>query len=84
MVEKQLLRLDSIEEREKIRRVLSDFSKRTGSCATSWREISAPLFAAGLRIDASGEPLDPTNVPYHLIKNGCDVDLDEHSALPRQ
>ncbi len=84
MVKIQLMRLDSLEERDKIRHVLSDFKIRSGHCATSWKEISGPLPAAGLRIDTYGAPLDPTNVPYRLIKNGCDVDLDERSELPRQ
>ncbi len=84
MVKTQLMRLDSLEERDKIRRVLSDYTNRSGHCATSWKEIRAALPAAGLRIDASGAPLDPTNVPYRLIKNGCDVDLGERSELPRR
>ncbi len=84
MVKTQLMRLDSLEERDKIRRVLSDYTNRSGHCPTSWKEISAALPAAGLRIDASGAPLDPTNVPYRLIKDGCDVDLDEQSELPRR
>jgi tetratricopeptide (TPR) repeat protein len=84
MVEKQLMRLDSVEERERIRRVLSEYSARAGRCAASWREISLALHAAGLRVNAAGAPLDPKNVPYRLIKNGCDVDLDEHSEVPHQ
>jgi hypothetical protein len=84
MVKTQLMRLDSLDEREKIRRVLSDYTNRSDHCAASWKEISAPLFAAGLRLDVSGTPLDPTNVPYRLIKSGCDVDLDEGSKLPRR
>ena len=40
MVEKQLMRLDSVEERDKIRRVLADYKVRTGRCVTSWKEIS--------------------------------------------
>ena len=84
MVQAQLMRLDSLEERDKIRRVLSDYATRSGHCATSWKEISAALPATGLRIDAAGSPLDPTNVPYRLIKSGCDVDLDERSELPRR
>jgi tetratricopeptide (TPR) repeat protein len=84
MVKMQLMRLDSLEERDRIRRVLSDYTNRSGHCAMSWKEITAALPAAGLRIDASGAPLDPTNVPYRLIKNGCDVDLDEQSELPRR
>jgi tetratricopeptide (TPR) repeat protein len=82
MVNAQLMRLDSLEERDKIRRVLSDYTARTGRCAMSWKEVSAVLPAAGLRVDAAGSPLDPTNVPYRLIKSGCDVDLDERSELP--
>ena len=84
MVEKQLMRLDSVEERDKIRRVLADHAARSGRCAMSWKEISAGLQAAGLRVDTSGAPLDPKNVPYRLIKNGCDVDLDEHSEVPHR
>jgi len=84
MVAKQLMRLDSVEERDKIRGVLSDYKIRTGRCVTFWREISSSLHGAGLRIDASGAPLDPKNVPYRLIKDGCDVDLDEHSEVPHR
>jgi tetratricopeptide (TPR) repeat protein len=80
MVAKQLMRLDSVEERDKIRRVLSDYATKSGRCATSWKEIGSPLRAAGLRLDAGGAPLDPKNVPYRLVKHGCDVDLDEHSG----
>lgn len=84
MVEKQLMRLDSVEDRDKIRRVLADYKVRTGRCVSSWREIVSSLRAAGLRIDASAAPLDPMNVPYRLIKGGCDVDLDEHSEVPHR
>ena len=84
MVAKQLMRLDSMEERDKIRRILADYAARAGRCATAWREVSSALRAAGLRVDASGTPLDPKSVPYHLVKNGCDVDLDEHSEVPHR
>ncbi len=84
MVVKQLMRLDSMEERDKIRQILIDYATRTGRCATTWREISPALRAAGLRVDAAGLPLDPKSVPYRLIKNGCDVDLDEHSEVPHR
>jgi tetratricopeptide (TPR) repeat protein len=84
MVNAQLMRLDSLEERDKIRRVLALYTTRTSHCVASWKEISGALPAVGLRIDASGAPLDPTNVPYRLVKGGCDVDLDERSELPRR
>jgi len=84
MVAKQLMRLNSMEERDKIRQILTDYATRTGRCATTWREISPALRADGLRVDAAGLPLDPKSVPYRLIKNGCDVDLDEHSEVPHR
>ena len=84
MVNAQLMRLDSLEERDQIRRVLAEYTNRSGHCVTSWKEISGALRTAGLQIDASGSPLDPTNVPYRLVKGGCDVDLDERSELPRR
>lgn len=83
MVVKQLLRLDSLDERDAIRRVLTDFKENSGRCASSWREVAVPLRAARLRIDArTGEPLDPSDTPYQLIKNGCDVGLDVNTKVP--
>jgi len=84
MVEKQLMRLDSLDEREKIRRALSDYSARAGHCPLTWKEIGPALRAAGLRVDASGAPLDPSAMPYHLSKGGCDVELDEYSQVPHR
>ena len=82
MVEKQLMRLDSLDEREKIRWAISEYAARTGRCPPTWRELGATLRAAGLRVDASGAPLDPSTTPYRLSKGGCDVELDEHSQVP--
>lgn len=84
MVEKQLMRLNSVEDRDKIRRVLSDYSARTSHCVAAWKEISSTLQYAGLRIDRSGAPLDPSNTAYRLVKDGCDVDLDENSPVPHR
>jgi tetratricopeptide (TPR) repeat protein len=84
MVEKQLMRLDSLEERDRIRRVLFDYTGRTGRCVVAWKEISSALRAAGLQIEGSGAPLDPGNMPYRLVKGGCDVDLDENSTVPHR
>ncbi len=83
MVAKQLMRLDSLDERDTIQRVLTDFKASSGRCASSWREVAGPLRAARLRIDArTGEPLDPSDTPYQLIKNGCDVGLDVNTKVP--
>ena len=77
MAELHLMRLDSLDEREVIRRVLEDYRARNGRCASSWREVAPALRAARLRVAPStGAPLDPSNTPYLLVKEGCDVDLD--------
>lgn len=82
MVEKQLMRLDSLDERAKIRQVLSGYAKSTGRCAASWKEIAAALRAARVRLDSSSAPTDPSDTPYRLITGGCDVDLDNNSPVP--
>lgn len=83
MVDKQLMRLDSLDERDAIRRVLEDFKVKNGRCPLSWREVNEPLRAARLRIDVrTGEPVDPSDAPYQLIKNGCDVGLDVNTKVP--
>jgi tetratricopeptide (TPR) repeat protein len=84
MVEKQLMRLDSVDERARIRQALSDYQTRGGHCATSWRDVAPVLRATGLRLEASGAPLDPGNTPYRLVKDGCDVDLAENSTVPQR
>ncbi|MGB7922075.1 MAG: hypothetical protein WCF57_02400 [Pyrinomonadaceae bacterium] len=84
MAELHLMRLDSLDERDVIRRVIADHAARTGRCPSMWREMAASLRAARLRLDASSNaPLDPSNAPYVLTKDGCDVDLDpKNSKVP--
>lgn len=84
MVTKQIMRLDSLDERDVIRRILTDYRAQSGRCASSWRDIGGALRTARLKIDSTtGVPLDPSNKPYGLIKDGCDVDLSEDSKVPR-
>ena len=83
MVQNQIKRLDSLDERDAIRRVLTDFTIKNGRCALSWREVFEPLRSARLKIDLrTGEPIDPSDTPYQLIKNGCDVGLDVNTKVP--
>lgn len=81
----RLAQLDSLDERERIGRVLSDYNTRAqGRCPSSWREISAQLRAAGLRLDSSGAPVDPTGFPYLLTQKGCSAELHPESKIPRR
>ena len=85
MVTKQIMRLDSLDEREVIRRVLADYRAQTGRCASSWRDVAAALRAARLRFEVTNTlPLDPSGTPYRLVKDGCDVDLDENTKVPKR
>jgi hypothetical protein len=83
MVEKQMMRLDYLDQREVIQNLLSAYKEKTGRCAASWREVTSDLRAAGLSLDAkTGTPLDPSSTPYELIKNGCDVGLNINTNVP--
>ena len=81
MLQRRLLQIDSFEQRDFIRRVLTDYSSRTGRCP-SWKEITASL-QSRFRLDRNtGAPLDPAGTPYVLTNSGCDVDLDPASKVP--
>ena len=80
----RLAQLDSLAERERIQRALSEFRARAGRCPASWREVAPLLRAARLRLDASGAPLDPSDVPYVLDDAACDVKLHERSRVPKK
>ncbi|HYV24833.1 MAG TPA: hypothetical protein VE969_06305 [Pyrinomonadaceae bacterium] len=92
MVEKQLMRLDSLDDREMIRQVIAAYQEKNGRCPVSWREISGQLSAArmasapnsgrALKMDATGAPLDPSGVAYWL--EGCDVELGKETQVPRK
>jgi tetratricopeptide (TPR) repeat protein len=83
MVEKQLMRIDSLDQREEIHNLLSAYKTKNGRCAASWRDVANELRAAQLTLDPrTGAPLDPSATPYELIKNGCDVGLDINTGVP--
>ncbi|HXI24019.1 MAG TPA: hypothetical protein VNG71_09090 [Pyrinomonadaceae bacterium] len=92
MVEKQMMRLDWLDDREIIRHVIAVYKEKNGRCPASWLEISgqlgearmmsAPNSARGLKMDATGAPLDPSGVAYWL--EDCDVDLGKDTQIPRR
>src|SRR6185295_10006792 len=43
MVEKQLMRLDYLDQRDEIHNVLSAYKTANGHCASSWREVASQL-----------------------------------------
>ncbi|HLM58574.1 MAG TPA: hypothetical protein VK422_20895, partial [Pyrinomonadaceae bacterium] len=81
---RRLAQIESLDERDRIRAALSDFRARAGRCPAGWRELTAPLRAAGLKTDAAGSPLDPAGFPYVLDASNCDVQLDQRSEVPKK
>jgi tetratricopeptide (TPR) repeat protein len=80
----RLKQINSLDERDIIRRVLSDYNAQKGYCPSDWREVAARLQAARLRLDPNtGAPLDPADTPY-VLKADCEVDLSLDSEVPRK
>jgi tetratricopeptide (TPR) repeat protein len=89
LMTRRLMQVDSLEERDAISVAFKNFQQRNNRCPNTWREVTAELRAARLpngkplRLDASGVPLDPADAPY-VLKNGCEVMLDNASKVPAQ
>jgi len=70
MAHKRLMQLDSLDQRDELRKLLVAFQTRTGRCPATWREINFP-----------GAPLDPSGAPYVLKPGTCEVELGETSEI---
>jgi len=82
MARKRLLQLDSLDQRDAMRKLFAAYQSRTGRCPNSWKELEPVFRALRIAVDASGAPLDPTGVPYVLRAGACEVDLDPNSEIP--
>lgn len=82
MAWRRLLQLDSLDQRDGLRKVLSAYQSKMGRCPSSWREINPVLRALRMHLDLAGAPLDPAGTGYVLVSSGCDVDLDPNSQVP--
>ena len=81
MARLRLLQLQSMDERDVIRKLLGIYRNRIGKCPSSWQEMAPLLRAARLPI-ADGGPIDPSGTPYRLLTDPCDVDSDPSSSIP--
>jgi tetratricopeptide (TPR) repeat protein len=82
MARKRMLQLDSLDQRDALRKLFVAYQARTGKCPTAWKEIEPVFHALRVDIDDSGAPLDPSGVPYVLRAGACEVDLDPKSEIP--
>lgn len=76
---KRLLWLQSLDERDLIRRLLADFRARAGRCPARWPEVARELRSMNLRVDVNGAPLDPSGAEY--ILTDCDVAFNRASEI---
>ena len=82
MARRRLMQLDSFQQRDALRKIVSAYKERIGHCPASWRDIGELLRTFRFSLDDSGAPLDPAGTPYVLRVAECDVDLDPKSEVP--
>ncbi len=82
MAHKRLLQLDSLDQRDSLRKLFAAYQARTGKCPNSWKELEPVFRALRIAVDASAAPLDPGGAPYVLRAGKCEVDLDPNSEVP--
>jgi tetratricopeptide (TPR) repeat protein len=82
MAHKRLMQLDSLDQREFLRKLLNAYQARAGKCPNSWKELEPVLRGLRVPVDASAAPLDPTRTPYVLLAGTCEVELDPKSQVP--
>lgn len=76
MARRRLLQLDSMDQRDALRKLFAAYKTRTGKCPDSWREMEPVLRALRIPVDQTGAPLDPSRVPYVLKAGECEAELD--------
>jgi tetratricopeptide (TPR) repeat protein len=81
MARRRLIQLDSLDQRDALRKLLNGYKTRVGQCPATWREVLQVLRAVGAPLDRSGAPLDPTGAPYQLRPGACEIDLASNSEV---
>ncbi|HLM23746.1 MAG TPA: hypothetical protein VK274_01760 [Pyrinomonadaceae bacterium] len=76
MARRRLLQMDSLDQRDILKKLFAAYKTRTGKCPDSWREMEPVLRGLRIPVDQSGAPLDPSRVPYVLKAGECEAELD--------
>ena len=76
MARKHLMRLESLDQRDGLRKLFAAYKARTGKCPDSWRELEQIFRTLRIPMDQSAAPLDPSGAPYLLKAGACEVELD--------
>lgn len=81
MAHRRLLQLDSLDQRDGLRKLFGIYQARTGRCPDNWRQLEPVLRSMGAPLDESGAPVDPSGVPYVLAPGKCEVELGAGSEI---
>jgi tetratricopeptide (TPR) repeat protein len=80
MAHRRLMQLDSLDERDALRKLFVTYQTRIGRCPSTWKDLESVLRGLRIPVDATGAPLDPSGAPY-LLKQDCEVDLSPRSEI---
>jgi tetratricopeptide (TPR) repeat protein len=81
MAAKRLVQLESLDQRDALKKLVTDFQQRAGKCPATWRDLEPYFRAFRIPADASGAPVDPTGVPYVLQTDNCEIQLNPKSEV---
>jgi tetratricopeptide (TPR) repeat protein len=83
MAGRRLMQLDSLDHRDILRKLMTEYKTRAGQCPATWKDMLPVLRSLRIPVDQSGAPLDPTRVPYQMRAGACEADLDPKSEVLR-
>jgi len=82
MARKHVLLLDSLDQRDVLKRVLQSYRDRQGRCPNAWTYLRDVFRSGSIPVDDYGSPVDPAGFPYVLRSGTCEVQLDPKSEVP--
>lgn len=82
MARRRLLQLQSLDERDALRRLMNSYKAQMVRCPAAWLELAPALRALKIQTDPNGAPLDPAGVAYVLLPDKCDLETDPKSEVP--
>jgi tetratricopeptide (TPR) repeat protein len=82
MARRHVWLLDSLDQRDALKKLMHAFRDKTGHCPTSWTELREAFRVLSIPVDASGAPLDPSGVPYLLNQSTCEAERNPKSEVP--
>ena len=82
MARRRLLQLQSLDERDALRRLMNGYKAQMGKCPAAWLELAAALRALKIPTDTNGAPFDPAGVAFVLLPDRCDLETDPKSEVP--